>query len=57
MNGKTTRTRSASGHETTRSRHQTRKTISVFTSLAFHSQMKGQSLKSLRLYAAYPVTA
>src|ERR1041385_4524563 len=35
--GKSTRTRSASGHETTRSRDQTRKAINVFTPLAFHS--------------------
>jgi len=41
-NGKTTRTRSANGHAKTRRRHQTRKAISIFTSLAFHSQMKGQ---------------
>ena len=41
-NGKTTRTRSATGHAKTRRRHQTRKAISVFTSLAFHLQMKGQ---------------
>ena len=40
--GKSTRTRSASGHETTRSRDQTRKAINVFTPLAFHSRSKRQ---------------
>jgi len=43
MNGNSTSTRSASGHETTKSRHQTRKASRVFTWLAFHSRIKRQA--------------